>query len=110
MILLLIGCISCNTNATKETANSTVHIDSFTGIEYDESDTMELSGCARGADEPILKRSAFPQAVFQFGQDSFSATEHTMLKNRDSLIVIHSGCEYYVLTFRFVSSAPVTDS
>ncbi|RYD54665.1 MAG: hypothetical protein EOP56_18605 [Sphingobacteriales bacterium] len=110
ILRFLTACISCNTNASKETAESTIQVDSFLGSEYPGDDTMDLSGCARGAAVPVLKKSAFPQAVFQFGQDSFSATERTILKNGDSLMVIHTGCEYYVLTFRFVSAASVADS
>lgn len=109
IFLVLIGCLSCNVSPTKDIQGKATIPDTFLGTEFD-IDTADELTCARGIARPTLKKTAFPDATFQYGQDSFSATERVKLKNGDSLIVRHGGCEYYILTFRFVYAAPVLDS
>lgn len=60
--------------------------------------------CPRGVAEPVLRKTVYPRSVFKLGNDGRSGTEAVTLSRGDSLIIKNGGCEYYVLTFRFVSS------
>jgi len=57
--------------------------------------------CVRGAARPIVKRSVFPKSRFKLQPDKLTGVETVKFKNGDKLVITTSGCEYYVLTFRF---------
>ena len=60
--------------------------------------------CVRGRPEPVVKNNIFPKTTFTFLSDSSIAFEIIEFDNGDNLVITHSGCEYYVLTFRFVTA------
>lgn len=56
--------------------------------------------CVRGAAEPIIKKSIYPNTVFKLQQDK-TGIETVTFDNGEKLIIRNWGCEYYNLTFRF---------
>jgi len=57
--------------------------------------------CIVGKHSPIVLEKEFPNTHFIFNSDSSELVEHVYLENGDILKIYHSGCEYYVLKFRF---------
>ncbi len=76
-------------------------------------DSVEVSDCARGVPERVIKSTIEPQPVFELNATKDVGTESVVLRNGERLIVKNHGCEYYVLTFRFETSrfeADTTDT
>lgn len=78
--------------------------DSLAKVDNIETESTIDSDCVRGVAEPILKKSIYPNSIFKLNADSITAIETVNLKNGDKLIIENSGCEYYVLAFRFETS------
>ena len=64
--------------------------------------TPETDECVRGIPEPVLDEAVFPEVHFELLADG-RGIETVVYDNGDSLIVINWGCEYYNLTFCFVT-------
>jgi hypothetical protein len=102
---LILVCIACQ---VKQTETSTAVGDSLAiDTVIAEADTANLAEndtlaneCARGVPGPVLKKTVYPNEIFQRLPDG-TAMESTDLENDDHLIIYHKGCEYYWLTFRF---------
>lgn len=65
---------------------------------------VSAEDCPRGAATPIVKRSVYPRSTFRLDRNGRTAVETVNLGRGDRLTIKHWGCEYYALTFRFVSS------
>jgi hypothetical protein len=62
---------------------------------------------------PIIKKDIFPGSTFSLSKDKGTGTETVMLPNGDKLVITITGCEYYVLSFRFETprfTEPVTNT
>ncbi|WP_158827417.1 hypothetical protein [Mucilaginibacter lacusdianchii] len=66
--------------------------------------------CPKGAAEPVLKKSVFPDARFVLQPDHRTGIETLTLKDGDKLTIKQSGCEYYILTFQFETSHFAADT
>jgi len=60
--------------------------------------------CVRGKAEPVIKKERYPNTTFIIQQDSLTAFEKVTFDNGDELIIHNWGCEYYVLTFQFLTT------
>ncbi|MBS7564878.1 hypothetical protein KHS38_10720 [Mucilaginibacter sp. Bleaf8] len=72
--------------------------------ETNSADFAEEDECPKGVAEPVLSKKLFPDAVFKLDTDRRSGIETVQMSNGDKLTVQGSGCEYYMLTFRFETS------
>jgi hypothetical protein len=105
---LMLVCFACQ---VKQTETSTATGDTLvTDTVVTEGDIANLvendttaNDCVRGEPEPVLKKAVYPNEIFQRKPDG-TAIESTDLANNDRLIIHHTGCEYYWLTFRFETS------
>lgn len=73
-------------------------------------DTSGLDDCPRGASEPVIKKNVFPDTHFALQADHKTGIETLVLKNGDKLTIKQSGCEYYILNFRFETSRFAADT
>ncbi|MGC3946281.1 MAG: hypothetical protein QM762_17480 [Chryseolinea sp.] len=64
-------------------------------------DGVEILECPRGVPERIVKASVEPQPTFELDKGKNMGMETLQFQNGDKLIVKNSGCEYFVVTFRF---------
>ncbi|MES2779970.1 MAG: hypothetical protein V4651_08765 [Bacteroidota bacterium] len=76
----------------------------FILFNYAENLSAQNSDCARGAAEPIIKKSIYPKTTFKLQADSLTAVETVLFPNGDKLIIKNWGCTCYTLTFRFETS------
>lgn len=108
ILVLTIGLFACNpvTNRQKNTSEKTVTTDSMS---LTEKQTIQTD-CARGAAEPIIKKTVYPKTTFVLQPDNITGIETVILENSDKLIIKNWGCENYVLTFRFETSRFVKDT
>lgn len=74
------------------------------------TDTVNEDECPRGASEPVVKKTVFPNAQFTLQPDHITGIETLTLNNGDKLTIKQSGCEYYVLAFRFETSRYAADT
>lgn len=107
ILVLTIGLFACNsaTDRQKKTSEKPL-ADSVAMIEKQ----VILTDCTRGAAEPIIKESVYPQTTFVLQPDSLTGIETVTFDNGDNLTIKNWGCEYYVLTFRFESSRLKADT
>ncbi len=105
LTLFIIGIASCNSPNIKDDNTSSSNTTNYE-LDLLNADTALSStdNCTRGVARPILKNSFFPNSTFRLLADSISGIESTSLKNGDRLIIKNWGCEYYTLTFRFITS------
>jgi hypothetical protein len=101
ILVLTIGLFACNsaTDRQKKTSEKPL-ADSVAMTEKQ----IVLTNCARGAAEPIIKKTVYPQTTFVLQPDSLTGIETVAFDNGDNLTIKNWGCEYYVLTFRFETS------
>jgi hypothetical protein len=106
LIIFLVALYSCQTKKNSSINNESAIIsDTSTTIEsvnYN-SDLAEMD-CVRGAAEPIIKKSVFPNSEFVLQPDKITGIETVQFENGDKLIIKNWGCESYCLTFRFETS------
>jgi hypothetical protein len=74
------------------------------------TDTISKDDCPRGIAEPVIKKDIFPDARFTLQPDQRTGMETLTLTSGDRLILKQSGCEYYILTFRFETSRFTADT
>jgi hypothetical protein len=105
-IFLFIGCQTKSTTDQKRTLNT----DSIADIGIQNNKTTastktaaedDYSDCIRGQATSVIKKTIYPISTFKLNDDNHTGTEIVDLKNGDKLIINNTGCEYYVLTFRF---------
>ncbi|MBP6732740.1 MAG: hypothetical protein KA149_11815 [Chitinophagales bacterium] len=114
LILLLAG---CNQAAKPANSKQPVQIEDtadFSGITTplpiaDSLPEQDIFNCVRGQAEPIVDTQDYPNTFFKF-LDTISATETVYFDNGDKLIITNTGCEYYVLRFRFETSKFTSDT
>ena len=70
-------------------------------INSTDSETSSEVDCIRGAAEPIIRKSVFPDSNFKLQSDKITGIETVNFDNGSKLIIKNWGCEYYCLTFRF---------
>jgi hypothetical protein len=75
-----------------------------------DTDSIATDECPRGAAEPVIKKDIYPKARFALQPDKRTGIETLDLPNGDKLTINQSGCEYYVLTFRFETSRFTADT
>jgi hypothetical protein len=102
ILVLTIGLFACNsaTDRQKKVSEKSSLADS---VSMTEKQTVQKD-CARGAAEPIIKKTVYPQTTFILQPDSITGIETVTFDNGDKLTIKNWGCEYYVLTFRFETS------
>ena len=107
ILVLTIGLFACNsaTDRQKKTSEKLL-ADSVAMTEKQ----IILTDCTRGAAEPIIKKTVYPQTTFVLQPDSLTGIETVSFENGDNLTIKNWGCEYYVLTFRFESSRLKADT
>jgi len=114
---LAIIMLSCNTAADKPLHNFPEKIQEKAvrlpnSLTAAKQITEEDNDCTRGAAEPVIKKSVYPHATFTLLGDKVNGIETVTLNNGDVLTINNTGCESYVLRFRFETarfSEPVTD-
>lgn len=101
MILMIF--FSCNqTKNQTNSDNSLVQADTIKRIEnQNDSETPSEMDCVRGAAEPIIKKSVYPNTNFKLQPDKITGIETVVFDNNDRLTIKNWGCESYCLTFRF---------
>ena len=101
ILVLTIGLFACNSATDKQKKTSDKPLaDSVAMTEKQ----IVPNDCARGAAEPIIKKTVYPQTTFVLQPDSLTGIETVTFDNGDKLTIKNWGCEYYVLTFRFETS------
>lgn len=107
ILVLTIGLFACNsaTDRQKKTSEKLL-ADSVAMTEKQ----IILTDCTRGAAEPIIKKTVYPQTTFVLQPDSLTGIETVSFEDGDNLTIKNWGCEYYVLTFRFESSRLKADT
>jgi hypothetical protein len=110
-VVLLLSCSKSKTNSAAESLvdNSTelttnISLES-NGIKRDTS-----LHCIRGQAQPIVIPGILGHSQFKLNGDGITGTEKLLLSNGDSLIINNWGCEYYSLTFRFVTNKYLSDT
>jgi hypothetical protein len=108
-MLTLLFLQSCNQSEKRPAGNKdTVRV--LTAVPKTEplknpiADTLTAGDCPLGPAEPVLKKDLYPRATFALQSDKRTGIETLLLENGDKLIIKQSGCEYYVLHFRFETS------
>jgi len=98
---ILIGCQSRHETQTEE-AVAYDTVESLTDtLAHASGDAVEFVDCPRGVPERIVKGSVEPQPTFEVNKEKNIATEVIQFQNGDRVVVQNSGCEYFVVTFRF---------
>ncbi len=64
-------------------------------------DYWEQNNCVRGVPERVLVK-AKPASVFTLNREDGTAIESLKLDAHTSVNILHSGCEYYGLSYRFM--------
>jgi hypothetical protein len=110
-VVMLVVAAACSSRVSDEGGATADTLDAAVSLAGDTIPPAEVatvvadtSGCTTGQAEPVLRESVYPNAVFTIKDDTHSGVESTMLKNGDKLIIHHTGCEYYILSFRFETS------
>ncbi len=103
ILMILITFSSCNqTKNLSNSGSSIAQVDTSKMIEnQNDSKSASYIDCVRGAAEPIIKKSVFPNSDFKLQADKISGIETVLFDNNDKLIIRNWGCESYCLTFRF---------
>lgn len=100
-LTLILACQSKNEAPAEETIN----YDSVEALvdtaASGSGDAVEFVECARGIPERIVKPSVQPQPAFELNKEKTVGTETLQFENGDRVIVKNSGCEYFIVTFRF---------
>ncbi len=100
-LLLFTGFFACQPNEERHT-----------GAPGDSTNTppyyTRFEDCPRGEPKPILNLESFPKRSFSLEPDSGWAREATVLRRADSLVILHSGCEYPATSFRLYLPMPDT--
>ena len=101
--MILMAFFSCNQTKNKTNSDkSLVQADTIKIIENQkDSETSSETDCVRGAAEPIIIKSVFPNTDFKLQPDKITGIETVVFDNNDRLIIKNWGCESYCLTFRF---------
>ena len=68
------------------------------------ADSSNMRNCKREAAKSIVKKTVYPNSVFQLQPDHLTGLETVRFDNGDQLIIHNYGCENYILTFRFETS------
>ncbi len=79
-------------------------IDNAETFKQKQNAQVQSNDCVRGKAEPIIQKQDYPNTTFVLQPDSLSAIETVIFDNQDKLIIQNWGCEYYVLTFCFVTT------
>lgn len=107
----IFGMYACNssTKSVEESTSTTfaredsIILDSNTLIESI-AETEDDFKCVRGKATPIIRKDYFPNTTFRLQEDSLTAVETVLFDNGDKLTINNWGCDYYVLTFHFVTT------
>ena len=73
-------------------------------------DTTNQTECPRGASEPVVKKSVFPDAHFVLQADRMTGIETFSLPQGDKVKITQSGCEYYTLKFEIETTRFAADT
>lgn len=113
ILFLSIGVFSCNytVDKGKNSLDDIITVDSIP-VDLNEIviETEIDNQCPRGRAEPIIKKERYPNTTFTLQSDSLTAIETIVFDNGDELIIRNWGCDYYVLTFRFITSKYKNDT
>jgi len=101
ILVLTIGLFACNSATDKQKRTSEKPLADSVAMTEKQIVTTD---CSRGAAEPIIKKTVYPQTIFVLQPDSLTGIETVAFDNGDNLTIKNWGCEYYVLTFRFETS------
>ncbi len=101
ILVLTIGLFACNSATDRQKKTSEKPLADSVALTEKQ---IVLTDCARGAAEPIIKKTVYPQTTFVLQPDSLTGIETVTFDNGDNLTIKNWGCEYYVLTFRFETS------
>jgi hypothetical protein len=74
------------------------------------ADSIDPTECPRGAAEPVVKATVFPNAHFALRPDHITGIETFNLPQGDKITIKLSGCEYYTLTFQIETSRFAADT
>jgi hypothetical protein len=107
ILVLTIGLFACNSATDRQKKTSEKPLSDSVAMTEKQ---IVLTDCARGAAEPIIKKTVYPQTTFVLQPDSLTGIETVTFDNGDNLTIKNWGCEYYVLTFRFESSRLKADT
>jgi len=95
-------CKACYEKDTdKERRLKNVNSKTYLFINKLDNDINSLISCFHGQVKPVIKKSAYPNSLFNRNEDNRAAAETVELKNGDKLTINHSGCDYFQMTFRF---------
>lgn len=98
VLFILFGCNQSNKPAS---ATSAVGRGKLHETAHSTTIQPEEPECVRGAAEPLIDSTVFPNTKFWLLKDSITGYEAVKLGNGDSLTIKNWGCEYYCLTFSF---------
>src|SRR5262245_43058033 len=109
LLAIVVFCWSCQTKRAETGTVSTDSTQRMTDSATAATSAVDTVGeasandCVRAEPEPIITKGNCPGKIFQKKPDG-TAIEATILNQGDSLIIHHTGCEYYWLSFRFETS------
>jgi hypothetical protein len=119
LLLLAISCLlfnSCNSTTEKVTA-APAKKELKDSVPAKEDNSYEAARakdwCVTGEPVPIIKKNIFPGSTFSLSKDKGIGTETVTLPNGDKLVITITGCEYYILIFRFETARftePITNT
>ncbi len=107
ILVLTIGLFACNSVTDRQKKTSEKPLPDSVALTEKQ---IVLTDCTRGAAEPIIKKTVYPQTTFVLQPDSLTGIESVAFDNGDNLTIKNWGCEYYVLTFQFESSRLKADT
>ncbi len=89
ILMILITFLSCNqTKNQNPTYSSLAQADTSKIIEsQNDCEKSSEMDCVRGAAEPIIKKSVFPNTDFKLQLDKISGIETVVFDNNDKLII-----------------------
>ena len=105
---LSIGLFACSspTRQQEEITTQASATDSSSPVSSPNTGTEaeQANDCVRGKAEPVIQKEDYPNTSFVLQADGISGMETVNFDNGDRLIIRNTGCEYYVLSFRFETS------
>lgn len=112
-LILLCGCDQAGKTAVSKKNGKKLKSDTMISLPVTTTavkDTIPLNDCPRGASEPVVKTSVFPNAHFTLQPDRITGLETFTLPKGDKVKITQSGCEYYILKFQIETSRFAADS
>jgi hypothetical protein len=107
--------LACNPSAQQSSAKQDSVVKAMPMRSTAASDSLAdrdtaATDCPRDRSAPVIQKTVFPAARFALQADGRTGLETLTLADGDQVIITQSGCEYFILKFRFVTSRFAADT